>query len=143
MQDLHFGTPSNETYSLIELPSEILSLLSNETPLELEIKGQPNDETMLCTPNAVYAVRAVQSSNTLLLCSTRDQGGSSLQVKANLSQTLDCTPCLPRLDRIDDLLAEHTWIHDEPDPIKVVRIYTIPHSYSDAESRANAYLATH
>lgn len=141
MQDLHFGTPSNETYSLIELPSEILSLLSNETPLELEIKGQPNDETMLCTPNAVYAVRAVQSSNTLLLCSTRDEGG--LQVKANLSQTLDCTLCLPRLDRIDDLLAEHTWIHDEPDPIKVVRMPTIVTlTVLTRESRANAYLAT-
>ena len=53
------------TYSLLELPPELIESLSRET---LEIKGNPTDETVLCTSTKTYAVRAIRNSNALLLC---------------------------------------------------------------------------
>ena len=122
---ISFAEPNRVTYSLIELPSELLALLeSNSTALE--IKGQANDEAVLCSPTSTYAVRAVQTSNSLLLCSSN---AKDVQVLSTLKQSLDATLCKPNLSRLDDLLAEHTWIHDEIEPDKVVHCLSLLLSY--------------
>jgi sister chromatid cohesion protein DCC1 len=59
------------TYSLLELPTELLELLSRDAA-PFEIKGRPADETVLCSQAKTYAVRAIKSSNALLLCLPRD-----------------------------------------------------------------------
>lgn len=82
---LQFAEPSSSsqaivTYSLVELPPAIASLLfsphssssssspSSLVPSQLVIKGQPSDDAVLCTQSSTYNIRSVQNSNSLLLC---------------------------------------------------------------------------
>ncbi|GAA5954649.1 hypothetical protein JCM3765_003842 [Sporobolomyces pararoseus] len=83
---LHFSdtpgsahTTDRSTYQLLALPPALLSLLtstdsSDSTPLE--IRGDPTDSAALVTPTHTYALRGVQNSNSLCICSSGEQGGS-------------------------------------------------------------------
>lgn len=83
---LHFSetpgsalTTERSTYQLLSLPPALLSLLtstdsSDSTPLE--IRGDPTDSAALVTPTQTYALRGVQNSNSLCICSSGEQGGS-------------------------------------------------------------------
>ena len=118
-------------YSLLELPPEILSSLETA---DLTIKGQPDDEAVLCTANQTYAIRASVNSNSLLLCRARDADdddaarGPTLEIMATLRQTLEVLPTRPRTERIEDLLRDAIWESDEADaaerPSKRRRRYT-------------------
>jgi len=71
---------SRSTYQLLSLPPALLSLLtspsssSDSTPLE--IRGDPTDSAALVTPTQTYALRGVQNSNSLCICSSGLEGGS-------------------------------------------------------------------
>lgn len=119
-------------YSLLELPAEILSSLETA---DLTIKGQPDDEAVLCTANQTYAIRASVNSNSLLLCRARDADaddaaaqGATLDIMTTLRQTLEVLPTRPRTERIEDLLRDSIWESEEADaaerPSKRRRRYT-------------------
>jgi sister chromatid cohesion protein DCC1 len=68
------------TYQLLALPPALLSLLlSPDSPdsTPLEIRGDPTDSAALVTSTQTYALRGVQNSNSLCICSSGENGGTS------------------------------------------------------------------
>ena len=54
-----------EEVELMELPPELLAVI--EEGGEMAFKGAPDEEAVLCTRDKTYAVKRVETSNTLLL----------------------------------------------------------------------------
>jgi len=107
------STSSTITYSLVELPPTISSLISgiNGDSSGLVIKGQPSDDAVLCTPSATYNIRSVQNSNSLLLC--RPSKGKKVDIQTTLHQTLELDLTVPKLERITDILKGQEWSPEE------------------------------
>lgn len=121
------------SYSLLELPAALLSQLdaqiaSGSSSSSWVIKGQPQDDAVLCTYDETYNVRGVQNSNSLLLCqpsvdAESDTFGVSdpkgkrrrLDIQGTLHQTLELEKAIPRLDRLTHMLRNHEWSPDEAD----------------------------
>jgi sister chromatid cohesion protein DCC1 len=59
---------------------------------------------VLCTEDKTYALRTVVLSNSMLVTgpSARDEGG--VVIRTELHDVLELTPCLPRLNRLQELL---------------------------------------
>ncbi|KAI8916622.1 sister chromatid cohesion protein Dcc1 [Powellomyces hirtus] len=126
--DLIFSDSLNSDanrYTLIELPVEIAAQFadsSDETSGErpgLVIRGLETDEAVICTPSTTYAVRSVQTSNTMLIVRPQEQddNGADRMVDDTTVYTIeDCvsayqelTPCQPRLDRLRHILEGTTY----------------------------------
>ena len=129
------------TYSLVELPAALAaaaksiassskdassSSADNNILSKLVIKGQPNDDAVLCTDDTTYTMRSVQNSNSLLLCRPRAAGAGAgkdngkgkgkkrattdhLNIESTLHQTLELDLCVPRLEKIGELLRGQEW----------------------------------
>ncbi|CAO1639238.1 unnamed protein product [Sympodiomycopsis kandeliae] len=138
-----------DEYRLLELPDEIAKLIEGAQQRRnsakrkrteegdgstqdggqgsesdcLVINGNENDEAVLSTDDATYALRQVNQSNSLLLCSL-DQD-SRLDMKVNISSTLELTRIVPRLDRLGTLLRESSYTGQEDESRKQdVKRYT-------------------
>lgn len=119
------STSSQVSYSLVALPPALAKAvnerdLSNNVLATLTIKGQPTDEAVLCTQDTTYNLRAVQSSNSILVCeaSTSKAGtlngkGKEVEVRTTLHQTLELDLAILKLDRIGDLLKGQEWSPEE------------------------------
>ncbi|KAJ3158272.1 Sister chromatid cohesion protein DCC1 [Geranomyces michiganensis] len=105
-----------DSFFLLELPAEVAALYGSTPSLSpkaqatnddssplLVIRGLPNDEAVLCTRDATYAIREVQTSNTTLL--TREHS-SGYTVDACLSGYMELVPTRPRVDKLRELLEE-------------------------------------
>ncbi|GAA6044323.1 hypothetical protein JCM8097_004476 [Rhodosporidiobolus ruineniae] len=76
--------PSAPTYQVLALPPALLQLLtssaasssssSSSASAPLEIRGDPSDSAVLVTPTQTFALRGVQNSNSLCVCSGGGQG---------------------------------------------------------------------
>lgn len=104
----------------------------------MTIKGRPTDSAVLCTSSKTYSLRTVQISNELVLLrrppssssssilsqlppsspnSNSDEEGSDETGKGNnhleytetLHELMEMSVCVPRLDRIDDVLEGQRW----------------------------------
>jgi sister chromatid cohesion protein DCC1 len=103
----------------------------------LTIKGRPTDPAVLCTSSKTYSLRTVQISNELvllrrpsspLLSSSNDSSSSSsvsndadghevvtagdpnrLNYVETLHELMEMSVCVPRLDRIEDVLEGQRW----------------------------------
>ena len=76
------------------------------------IKGGPEDDAVLCTPDKTYNVRSVTLSNSVLLVSPSPHiEGSENQVviQDGLNELLELVPAVPKLQRMNVLLKEHEW----------------------------------
>ncbi|KAJ3023673.1 Sister chromatid cohesion protein DCC1 [Thoreauomyces humboldtii] len=120
-----FNTNAN-SYSLIELPAEIAAqFLQAESSgddmvpaprPELVIRGLETDEAVICTDTSTYAVRSVQTSNSMLLLRPLDDHLNDWDASRPVYSVQDCvsaytelTPCLPRLDRLAVLLKDSVY----------------------------------
>ncbi|KAF8621562.1 hypothetical protein AX15_007590 [Amanita polypyramis BW_CC] len=101
------------SFKLLELPPDICSLV--EASLEtanspgLFIKGQPNEDAVLCTRERTYTIRSVVLSNTILVVSPSENGGTSLDIRDQVGDILELVPCVPRLHKLDLLLRGRTY----------------------------------
>ncbi|KAI8820432.1 sister chromatid cohesion protein Dcc1 [Fimicolochytrium jonesii] len=114
-------------FTFLELPKEIADRYFKEDAEEdggcvlgertgLVIRGLESDEAVLCTPTTTYALRSVQTSNTMLLLreSVRDvdemdTGGEArrlYEIHEAMTTYQEMVPCQPRLDRLRQLLEE-------------------------------------
>lgn len=121
------STSSQISYSLIALPPALAKAVnerdcSSNILASLTIKGQPTDEAVLCTQDATYNLRAVQSSNSILICeastsaaSSSNGKGKEVEVKTTLHQTLELDLAIPKLERIGELLKGQEWSPEEED----------------------------
>ena len=62
------------TYQLLAVPPDLISTLTSPTT-PLEIRGDATDAAALVTPNKTYALRGVQNSNSLCVCSSGRERG--------------------------------------------------------------------
>lgn len=103
------------SYKLLELPSDLCNLvessLDNATSLSFSIKGQENEEAVLCTQDRTYTVRSVVLSNTILIVKSSDPGGNSVDIRDQVNNILELAPCVPKLQKLDLLLKGK--IYDE------------------------------
>ena len=103
---LYFAEGQNPSaFKLIELPPELHDHFHENV---LCIKGLPDDEAVLCTPSATFVIRDVQLSNSLLVINPANDG-RGYQILDNVSSTIELSPCLPRLDRLDELLGNSAY----------------------------------
>lgn len=119
------------SYSLLELPSELLSLLRSPSyspsgPSRLELRGLANDEAVLVTGAATYALRSVQNSNSVMIVRA-DEGprqedqGLGLEVLHTVGETVEAVEVTKivgdRLARLEELLdgTEYHGVEDEED----------------------------
>lgn len=87
-------------------------LTRSPAPRSVNIKGSGSDSLVLCTDDATYAIQLVETSNTVLLCST--SASEDAQGTPTLARTIEgqvgCSHELkrtaPRLHRIRELLEE-------------------------------------
>ncbi|KAJ3171919.1 Sister chromatid cohesion protein DCC1 [Geranomyces variabilis] len=118
MSDIVFSSDLDanaDRFFLLELPAEVAALYAatpgsspkrqpvtstDPSPL-LVIRGLPNDEAVLCTRDATYAIREVQTSNTTLLTRKQAEGYS---VDACMSGYMELVPTRPRVDKLRELL---------------------------------------
>lgn len=123
------STSSQVSYSLVALPPALAKAVNERDSgggvlASLTIKGQPSDEAVLCTKNTTYNVRAVQSSNSILICeastsaatdTTRSNNGKgkAVEVQTTLHQTLELGLAIPKLERIGELLRGQEWEPEE------------------------------
>jgi len=109
----------------------------------LTIKGRYDDQAVLTTDTQTLALRAVSQSNSLLLCSIDAAPASSsedaeagpskpaLYLRSNVTDTLELTPVVPRLDRLVGLLKASQYEGEEEDQrrsaatTRPVRKYTL------------------
>lgn len=96
-------------------------------PTRLTIKGRYDDQAVLVTDKQTLAMRAVSQSNSLLLCnidaapaslspSASSEPGPSkpaLYLRSNVTDTLELTPVVPRLDRLLGLLRASQYEGEE------------------------------
>lgn len=128
------------TYSLLTLPPALVKLLADangesaSTSPVLEIRGNATDAAVLVTKEKTYALRGVQNSNSLCLCSStapsnptrgwftaarptvgdleddshsedgHDESGELIEIETILHETLELVPAVARTERLESLL---------------------------------------
>lgn len=76
----------------------------------LSIKGEPNEDAVLCTADKTYTVRSVVLSNSMLVIvppkDTELDGGRSddLVIRDQLHEILELVPSLPKMQKLGGLL---------------------------------------
>ena len=74
----------------------------------LVIKGQPNEDAVLCTDTKTYTVRSVVLSNSMLVVTpptdTPDGSERDVVIRDQIHDVLELVPSLPRLQKLDGLL---------------------------------------
>ncbi|GAA5933729.1 Dcc1p [Sporobolomyces koalae] len=64
------------TYQLLALPPTLLNSLTSSNPTPFEIRGDSTDSAALVTATQTFALRGVQNSNSLCICSSGHDGWS-------------------------------------------------------------------
>ena len=103
-------THSNSTLVLMELPDSILSSLREHH--EVLLKGQPNDDAILCTDTESYLIRSHETSNDLLIL-------DGDFISARTRNVYITETCVPPVHQTRGLLAQSpfTWKEVAPYPV--------------------------
>ena len=104
-----------EDYKLLELSDELSNLLTDGDTLT--IRGEGEDEAVLCTKNKTYEIKAADTSNCLLLLpqvltpKTHDFSSEmhlvQLPVLSSFNSYFEVKPSRARLGRLKQILKEH------------------------------------
>lgn len=82
----------------------------------LTIKGEKDDEAVLCTSSTTYAVKYVSTSNTVLLIPpaqyTDGHAPATAGVVATASGLIELVETAPRLDKLKSLLNQRPYTED-------------------------------
>ncbi|OCH89001.1 hypothetical protein OBBRIDRAFT_779081 [Obba rivulosa] len=112
---LNFSSSSedNGKFKLLELPPELCKLVesainSNTSP-SLMIKGQPNEDAVLCTADKTYTVRSIVLSNSMVVAtppaaSSSEDSEDSIEIRDQLNEILELVPTVPKLHKLESLL---------------------------------------
>lgn len=118
---------ATEEFKLLEVDESVLKELLNDG---LTIKGDPNDEAVLCTSSTTYAIKYVSTSNTVLLLSPTQHSTlqsdatdcpenekdctrpTSAGVVAMVPGLIELVETAPRLDKLKVLLNQRPYTED-------------------------------
>ncbi|KAL9980866.1 hypothetical protein ACROYT_G009505 [Oculina patagonica] len=128
VQVLHFSVnPNSDEYKLLELPSSILDTL--DVGNSVAIRGDHQDEAVLCTDKTTFDLKVADTSNSLLLvphCALpKDEEFKSevspmvhREVSSCHTMYFEVKQCRPRLEKLKYLLNENLYKgpENEPDP---------------------------
>ncbi|OBZ67045.1 putative sister chromatid cohesion protein DCC1 [Grifola frondosa] len=129
--DLTFSfNPSSDTgaFKLMALPPELCKLIESTGDgecLSLNIKGQSEEDAVLCTLDKTYTIRSVVLSNSVLVvtppavgaAADRQNGEDVVVIRDQLNEILELVPSVPRLHRLNGLLRgrEYDEGHEDED----------------------------
>jgi sister chromatid cohesion protein DCC1 len=101
---------TNASWILMELPEPVLFALRNHQ--EVLIKGQSQDDAILCTESESYLIRSHETSNSLLVL-------DGLSVCKLAHEVLITEKILAPVDQIRTLLSQSpfTWTETSPSPV--------------------------
>lgn len=83
------------------------------------VKGQPNEDAVLCTSDKTYTVRSIVLSNSVLVVTSdpgaasddiehaetdSDSGTQKVYIRDQLNEILELVPSVPRLHKLNSLL---------------------------------------
>ncbi|PNY14021.1 sister chromatid cohesion protein DCC1 [Trifolium pratense] len=113
---------------ILELDEKLVPDVLNE---RMVLRGQPDEDAVLCTRSKTYAMKFVGTSNSVLLVppadksesyenlQTNDSNNSDEKVVANVIKVvpgnMELIEVSPRLDKLRLLLSENTYRFDEND----------------------------
>ncbi|KAJ7373842.1 Sister chromatid cohesion protein DCC1 [Desmophyllum pertusum] len=119
VQVLHFSvSPNSDEYKLLELPPSILESLGVGN--SVAIRGDHQDEAVLCTDKATFDLKMADTSNSLLLvphCALpkdeefKSEVSSLVHREVSSCHTMyfEVKPCRPRLEKLRFLLNDNLY----------------------------------
>ncbi|KZT68253.1 hypothetical protein DAEQUDRAFT_712068 [Daedalea quercina L-15889] len=123
----HSATADTGAFKLLELPSDLSKLIESniDSPPRhaLTIKGNPDDDAVLCTADKTYTIRSVVLSNSVIVATPGEDGSfstdgvpiGSVNVRDQLNEILELVPSIPRLHKLDALLRGKEYEGQEDD----------------------------
>ncbi|KAH9482726.1 Sister chromatid cohesion protein DCC1 [Psilocybe cubensis] len=126
--DLCFSFSStNEagSYKIIELTPDLTTLIEtaiakDEDP-RLSIKGQPDEDAVLCSSTKTYGMRSVGLSNTVLVVTpVPDERASEFAedaviIRDQLNEIIELAPVVPKLHKLSALIKNREYDGDNED----------------------------
>lgn len=81
-------------------------LLLRKPQYSFSIKGNSEDDAVLCTANKTYTIRSVVLSNSVLVATAGEKHDlpPTVVVRDQLNEVLELVPSIPRLHKLDTLL---------------------------------------
>ncbi|GBE81571.1 hypothetical protein SCP_0313000 [Sparassis crispa] len=128
------ASPLQDTgsFRLLELPPDLCRLIESapDSNPRMAIKGQPNEDAVLCTPDKTYTIRSVVLSNSILVVtppqdeeevfsqqSGRPSAAGDVVIRDQLSEILELVPSVPKLHKLDGLLRGQEYDEGHEDEI--------------------------
>ncbi|KAH9245043.1 hypothetical protein BASA81_017499 [Batrachochytrium salamandrivorans] len=102
----------SQDFKVLECPPELVAYLQSYKTLI--IRGEDNDEAVICTDNSTYCLRQVETSNTMMLIKHLPQKRSlsplSTRPLSNNQPSNAFTSCFPdtRIDAVSDIIFTHS-----------------------------------
>ncbi|PPQ94004.1 hypothetical protein CVT25_009852 [Psilocybe cyanescens] len=126
--DLYFSfSASNEagSYKIIELTPDLTDLIEkatvNDEDPRLTIKGQPNEDAVLCSADKTYGMRSVGLSNTVLVvtpvpdeCATHFAEDAVI-IRDQLNEIIELAPVVPKLHKLSALIKNRQYDEGQED----------------------------
>ncbi|EFI27719.1 hypothetical protein CC1G_00363 [Coprinopsis cinerea okayama7 len=128
---LHFSPISTEeagSFKLLELSQELAALvetaIKNSDPLSLNIKGNSNEDAVLCTRDKTYTIRSVDLSNTLLIVTPPEDAAHSLElagrddtvvIRDQINEILELAPAVPKIQKLISRIRSREYGEDQED----------------------------
>ena len=128
-QELRFSATSSKdggTFKLLELPPDLCKAIESGAPIKwvkispcinglikqhahsLTIKGQANEDAVLCTSDKTYNLRSVVLSNSVLVVTRPPIGsmedGDAIVIRDQLNEIIELVPTVPKLHKLTSLL---------------------------------------
>ena len=140
-QELRFSATSSKdegTFKLLELPPDLCKTIESGAPIKwvkyspcindlinnmysLTIKGQGNEDAVLCTSDKTYNLRSVVLSNSVLVVTRPPIGsvedGDAIVIRDQLNEIIELVPTVPKLHKLTSLLKglEYDEGHEDVD----------------------------
>ncbi|KAH9914013.1 sister chromatid cohesion protein Dcc1 [Fomitopsis serialis] len=102
-------------FKLLELPPDQRKLVESnpDESSNWSIKGNPDEDAVLCTADKTYTIRSIALSNSDIMATAGDREdtstdeasySTSVEVRDQLNEILELVPSVPRLHKLDVLL---------------------------------------
>ncbi|KAF8238753.1 hypothetical protein L208DRAFT_1354508 [Tricholoma matsutake] len=107
--DISFSSSSSTeagSFKLLELPKDLCNLLETaiqiSNPFSLKVKGQANEDAVLCTNDKTFTMRSVMLSNSVLVVTSPPDGSSDygVVIRDQVSEIMELTPSVPKLHKL-------------------------------------------
>ncbi|XP_076956739.1 uncharacterized protein LOC143632028 isoform X2 [Bidens hawaiensis] len=112
---------------LLELDEKLLPDVINQ---RVSLRGEPNEDTVLCTKSKTYAVKFVGTSNSVFLVPPSEQFPVTENLNPPVASVIKVAPGImelvevsPRIDKLKTLLLQNPYRCDEDNNMQVSGLY--------------------